>query len=91
MEKREEKKAYKPAEFTGALGKLSVSTLAAPKKTIDVFHTSGGDGESESEGVKRENSLWKMVMITIEEVSKDLQFSVLFIEHVFRCSHCCLS
>ena len=64
VEKDREERVYHPAEFKGTLGKISVSTLTAPKKSIDVGTRSGAELE------KREESRWKVVMVTIEEVRK---------------------
>ena len=62
VDKEREERVYHPAEFKDTLGKISVSTLAAPRKTIDVSSFGGG--------TEREGSKWKVVMVAIEEVRK---------------------
>ena len=42
VDKEREERVYHPAEFKDTLGKISVSTLAAPRKTIDVSSFGGG-------------------------------------------------
>ncbi len=39
-----EERKYTPTEFTGALGKLSVSSLGAPRRRIDVGVAGGEAG-----------------------------------------------
>ena len=67
VEKDREERRYRPAEFKHTLGKISVSTLVAPKKSIDVS-PSGGGGGGETE--RREGSRWKVVLVAIEEVRR---------------------
>ena len=57
-----EERKYKPMEFTGALGKLSVLSLGAPRKRLDVG-VAGGELGKEG-GVARK----KQALIVIEKV-----------------------
>ena len=69
VERDREERKYQPAEFKKTLGKISVSTLVAPKKTIDVSPPGGGGGGGGGgEAERREGSRWKVVLVAIEEV-----------------------
>ena len=57
-----EERKYRPTEFTGALGKLSVVSVGAPRKRLDVG-VAGGEVGKEG-GVARK----KQALIVIEKV-----------------------
>ena len=66
VERDRVERKYQPAEFKKTIGKISVSTLVAPKMTIDVSPPSGGGGGgggggSGGEAERREGSRWKVV------------------------------
>lgn len=60
-----EERSYKPVEFKGTLGKLSVSTISAPRKTIDI-PTSGSEGPGG--GGRDVLARKKQTLMTIEKV-----------------------
>ena len=58
---------YRPVEFQGTLGKVTPSTISAPRKTIDV-PLSGGSGGG-VEGVKDTYTKKKQTLAVIEKVN----------------------
>jgi len=60
-----EERSYRPVEFKGTLGKLSVSTISAPRKTIDI-PISGSEGSGG--GGKEAPTRKKQTLMTIEKV-----------------------
>ena len=62
-----ESKEYKPVEFEGALGKLSVQSISAPRRVIEVGVA--GDSERDAERQSGREAKRRQVLITIEKVS----------------------
>ena len=52
-----EERNYKPIAFAGTLGKVSVSSISAPRKTIDAPLTGAGGGGAGEGGTLKESSL----------------------------------
>jgi len=59
---------YRPKEFQGALGKLTVSSIAAPRKMIDVTLGSESAGKEGEGVVKDAHRKRRRALITIEKV-----------------------
>ena len=79
---------YKPTEFQGALGKLTVSSIAAPRKMIDIPLGSESGGK-ESEGVAKDShKKRKHALIVIEKVSINYCAQNNFIYEVVELKDC---
>ena len=61
-------RAYKPKEFQGALGKVSVSSIVAPRKMIDIPLSSEGGGKETVVGNIDGYMKKKQALIIIEKV-----------------------
>ncbi|KAL5475559.1 hypothetical protein EMCRGX_G025389 [Ephydatia muelleri] len=61
-----ESKEYKPVEFEGALGKLSVQSISAPRRVIEVGVA--GDSERDAERQSGREAKRRQVLITIEKL-----------------------
>ena len=69
-----EERPYKPAEFSGTLGKLSVSSVGAPRKSIDVPISANEGGKDNPGGSSAKK---KQALIVIEKVSVELVYELL--------------
>lgn len=65
-------RAYKPKEFEGTLGKLTVSSIVAPRKTIDIPQSTEGGGTEGGSVVTDSYMKKKRALIIIEKVGTSL-------------------
>ena len=65
-----ESKEYRPVEFKGTLGKLSVQSVSAPRKVLEVSVAADSDKDAERHFGREAKK--RQVLLTIEKVSGEV-------------------